>query len=497
MKNIKISTWLLGIALVSFSACKKDYLDTFPSDQVAASDATSSTKNAFAALNGIHRLLYVQYDNQPQGGECGAMIMRDLMGEDVILSSANGRLDFVGHVRYIDHRNVNSANTRFLFRMYYRVIANANVLIAGIDGATGPQADKDFIKGQALAYRAWSHFQLVQLWGDRFKAGDANSGLGISLQLTPALDPKPRSTVAEVYTQINSDLDAAIPLLVNYNRSVGDLATSKSQINSNVAYGFKARVALAQQDWDVAATNAAKAYQGFALMSNAQYTAGFNDATNTEWIWGSHQITDQNTFFYSYFASMGANFNGSNIRTQPKAINGALWEALPATDIRKAVFSKTGAGVPVPPGGAKVPYHAQKYLAASASLSTGDVPLMRSAEMMLTEAEARARAGQFTEAQDVLFAFVSNRDAAYVKSVNTGPALIDEIMFHRRVELWGEGFRFTDLKRLDLPLDRTLAPNTNLAVSQIDKVPTGDKLWQWLFPQDELNTNPVLVQNPL
>jgi len=381
--------------------------------------------------------------------------------------------------------------------MYYRFIANANVLINGIDAATGPQAEKDIIKGQALLYRAWSHFQLVQLWAERFAAGAPNSGLGVTLALEPNLTAKPRATVAEVYAQINKDLDEAIGLLANYNRNVGDLATSKSQLNRNVAYGIKARVALTQQNWEVAATNSALARQGFALMTNIQYTAGFNDATNTEWIWGSHQITDHNTFFWSYFASMGANFNGSNIRTQPKAINSNLWNALTATDIRRAVFSRTGAGVPIPPGGARVPYHAQKYLAASASLSTGDVPLMRAGEMYLIEAEARARANQATQAQDALFTLLKNRDAAYVKSTNTGAALINEIMIHRRVELWGEGFRFTDLKRLNLPLDRTLAPNTNPAVSVIDRVEAGDKMWQWLFPQDELNTNPLVVQNPL
>lgn len=49
-----------------------------------------------------------------------------------------------------------------------------------------------------------------------------------------------------------------------------------------------------------------------------------------------------------------------------------------------------------------------------------------------------------------------NRDASYTLSTNTGQALIDEIMVQRRVELWGEGFRFLDLKRLNLPLDRTV-----------------------------------------
>jgi starch-binding outer membrane protein, SusD/RagB family len=70
-------------------------------------------------------------------------------------------------------------------------------------------------------------------------------------------------------------------------------------------------------------------------------------------------------------------------------------------------------------------------------------------------------------------------------------------MFNRRIELWGEGFRFTDLKRLNLPMDRIGITNDIPAIIQVIKVAAGDKQWEWLFPQDELNTNPNVLQNPL
>jgi hypothetical protein len=138
-----------------------------------------------------------------------------------------------------------------------------------------------------------------------------------------------------------------------------------------------------------------------------------------------------------------------------------------------------------------------KYLAASDALSTGDVVYMRAAEMYLIEAEARARQGQFAPAQDALFTLVKNRDASYVKSTSTGQTLIDEIMWNRRVEFWGEGFRFTDLKRLNLPMTRVGIPNHLIALIQVQTIPAGDKQWEWLFPQDELNQNTAIVQNPL
>lgn len=498
-KNI-ITALAICLSTIMLFSCKKDFLDTFSSTSTSASDVLASTTNAYSALNGIHRIMYTQYDNQPEGGEAGAMIIRDLMGEDEILTRASGRQDFGGHVKYINQRNTNSGNTRFVFRMYYRFISNANVLINGVDGAVGPQSEKDLIKGQALVYRAWSHFNLVQLWAEPFMPGGANAQEGVPLMLTATLEPQARATVGEVYAQINKDLDEAIILLANYNRKTfgsQDAATSKSQLDRNVAYGVKARVNLAQRDWANAAKFAALARVGYPLMSNIQYTAGFNDATNGEWIWSSHQISDHNSYFYSYFASMSCNFSGSSIKTQPKAINSVLWEALPATDIRKANWSKTGAGVPIPSGGVRIPYQNQKFLAASSSLSIGDVPLMRSGEMYLTEAEAYARGGQTGPAQDALFTLMKNRNPSYVKSTSVGDVLIKEIMDSRRVELWGEGFRFTDLRRLGLGLDRTVVPNTNITVSVEMKIPAGDKLFLWLFPQDEINSNPLLKQNPL
>jgi hypothetical protein len=122
---------------------------------------------------------------------------------------------------------------------------------------------------------------------------------------------------------------------------------------------------------------------------------------------------------------------------------------------------------------------------------------MRAAEMYLIEAEARARQGQDLAAQTALFTLVKNRDASYVQSTSTGATLIAEIMWNRRVEFWGEGFRFTDLKRTNQPMSRVGIPNHLPALILVSTIPAGDVQWQFLFPQDEINTNLALVQNPL
>jgi hypothetical protein len=153
----------------------------------------------------------------------------------------------------------------------------------------------------------------------------------------------------------------------------------------------------------------------------------------------------------------------------------------------------------VPTGGVRAPYLNQKFrLPGTPSTSTmGDIPYMRAAEMYLIEAEAQARLGNNAEASTALFNLITTRDPAYVKSTKTGTDLIDEILFHRRVELWGEGFRFTDLKRMNVPLNRNGSTNIQSSVVVLFDVPAGDKQWEFLIPRRELNANKAIEQNPL
>jgi len=61
--------YLIAALILVATSCKKSFLDTFPTTAVSADDALASTKNAYAALNGIHRIMYVQYDQQGEAGE--------------------------------------------------------------------------------------------------------------------------------------------------------------------------------------------------------------------------------------------------------------------------------------------------------------------------------------------------------------------------------------------------------------------------------------------
>lgn len=495
MKKILIIFIGILAANVLFTACEKDFLDTYPTDQVSSSAVLLSTDNAMTALNGIHRALYVRYGSQGRGGIGAYMIHIDEAGEDHVHNANN----WSTNLRWQTNSDPSDAYNRANWLMFYGWIANANILINGVDGASGDQAEKDVIKGQALLYRAWSHFHLVQSYGGRYKKGEVNSQLGIPLKLDNSTDPIARSSVEDVYTQINSDIDDAIILLQGYSR------TNKSHLNANVAKGLKARVALVQGKWDIAAQFAAEARASFSLMNAETYSQGFSigSEANSEFMWASQIISDQTDTFGNFGAYISRNFSSSAIRANPRSINSLLYDKISATDVRKTLWDPTGKHLNLPAGVSllsthkKFPYTNQKFIAVSNGDSRVDVPLMRAAEMYLIEAEAKARGGQDGLAAQVLFDLVKTRDASYTLSTNTGTALIDEIMVQRRVELWGEGFRWYDLKRLNLPLDRNGSNHTTVITNGIMSVPAGDNRWNFPIPQDEMDSNPLMEQNPI
>jgi len=492
----------MGIASLMMPSCKKEYLDTAPTDKVDNSAVFTSVANAKAALNGVYRYMFerttaVSTSQQNKPGVGGVMLYMDFMGEDIGISSTNWYCSDGGS--WIGPRTDNHPLPQYIYRTFYRIIGNVNYVIDNIDQASGNTADKNTIKAEALTLRAYAYLNLVQIYGKRYDAtAKPNSQLGVPLLLSSEDSNKPRATVEAVYAAIIADLDAAMAL--------NALATDKSHAGLTVAQGVRARAALAMQDYPNAIKYAKQVTDAnkYPLMSVADYQAGFNNAALSEFIWASMPTLDQGDTFGSFFGQIAYNANTSFMRGNPKRINSALYDQIPATDVRKKMWepAPTTANFPLPATNfARQPYMSRKFSVKTVGdPSLGDVPLMRTAEMYLILAEAYAKtAGGEANAKATLFTLVSKRDPAAVLSVNTGQALIDEILFNRRIELWGEGHRWLDLKRLNLPLDRTVVPNyVSASVAGLLTVPAGDLKWQFLIPRAEMEANPAIAgqQNP-
>lgn len=493
MKKIKIlvATLLIGTTLLTTS-CNDDFLDTTPTDSVDESLVLSTADGLLAAINGMHRNMYVrQNSSQGQNGYTSQMIISDVMAEDVVFPTA-GNNWFVSQLRWLDAANVNSGSVAYAWDFWYSMIKNSNkIIIKGAD-ATGEQITKERAFGEAYAYKAFGYFQLVQLYGKRYVKGGDNAGNGVVIRDdSEDNSPKARATVEEVYQEIWRNLDKAEELLKNKK------ATNNSHFSISNVYGLKARVALVQQDYANAVKYASLAKEGHPLMEERIYKEGFNKYNNDEWMWGITIVDDQTDYFGNFMGYMSRNYNSTNIRQSPKAFNSKLYAQLSNTDVRKQLVDPTGKheSLGLPSNFAKFPYTSQKFLSVSAGDSRGDVVFMRASEMYLIEAEAKYFLGDEAGSKVILSELAKKRDSKFVGFTNAGAAYLEDIYVQRRAELWGEGFRWFDLKRQGRKLDRTGANHSSTVTNGVMIVEATDNRWQWLIPQSEINANPLCKQN--
>lgn len=488
-----------GIAfLLAASSCKKDYLNTAPTDRVKAEAVFTSVENATTALNGIYRYMFERTNTttsnaQGKPGVGGILLGMDFMGEDLHQVNATW-FTSTGEGNWLAPRTDTHPSNLYYYRTFFRIIGNANFIIDNIDKVTGTDAGRARVKAEALVLRAYAYSYLVQFYGKRYNAAaKPNTQLAVPLLLSSTDTKKPRVSVEEIYTAINKDLDDAIALNLTTR-------TNKSHAYVWVARGLKARVALTMQDYPTAITYAKQVIDGnaFPLMDDAAYQSGFNNAPAlSEVMWAMMPNLEQGDTFGSFFAQIAYNANTSYQRGTPKLINSALYNQIPATDVRKKMWeaNPNATNFPLPSTAfSRVAYMSRKFSVKNVGdPSLGDVPLMRSSEMYLILAEAYAKSSPAQEAlaRTTLFTLASKRNPSAVLSVNTGAALLDEIYFQRRIELWGEGFRYLDLKRLNQGLNRSVVPNfTGTSVANVMQIPAGDVRWQFFIPRDEINANP-------
>ena len=111
------------------------------------------------------------------------------------------------------------------------------------------------------------------------------------------------------------------------------------------------------------------------------------------------------------------------------------------------------------------------------------------------KAEAEAMGGNATAGKATLEAFVKTyRDPEYTCAAASAQEIQEEVWHQRRIELWGEGFSFFDLKRLNKGIDRAYAGNNHLPGYQL-VVPALAKTWIYQIPNREMQENKALTED--
>lgn len=502
--NKKFKYGLLAITLagITLQSCKKEYLDTAPSDSVTNQIIFESTENGYIALNGIHTLMLtadLAGTTHRDFGMKNADLSADLMGNDMVSISAGGYDWFIAYYNYDAPAEVsNEAYNMWLF--HYRIINNANAIINGIDEATGSDADKKDLKGQALAYRAWAYHRLVTRFSmpyftDATLTGNNGSAMGVPIYTVSSggeSKGNPRGTINDVVLRMTEDINQAIA----YLEDGATVHTEKSHINAFVAHGIAARIAMYKGKWSEAYNHANTAKAAGSLMTApADYGGGMNDKGLGEFIWCStFTETQYNDLgirsWISFFDISAPGYAG--LTAVERRITIDLYNQLAPTDKRKVWWF--GAS----PAAKK--YMVKKFRTKDPEGFSCDLTYMRVAEMYLIASEAAARNGDAGTARTILQEFLSTRHTAAVTAPTTAADIIDRVLWERRVELWGEGFSQIDLKERFLPLNRLIgASNHNLTECEVATLPAGDNLFTFKIPQAELNANPNINaehQNP-
>ncbi len=521
VKNLAIGL-LAGSTIFTLASCKKDFLNQLPTTQVTTDEVFKTTQGARAALNGIHATMYESSDHDAFGIP-SIGIMSDLMCGDMG-SERIGSGWFITAYWYRDRRPDNTGS--YMWGYFFRIIHNANMIIANIDNATGEQADRDNIKAQALFYRAYAYFNMANYYqfsyydNQYMVAGTGRTAtlapgatldqaLGLPLYTAPTQTPKGRATLRQTYQQITSDLDQALQLF--QNSTTVSRATDKSQIDLSVAQGFYARVSLYMQNWEKAATLAHQARQGYSLMNPSEFAGGFNRNINSEWIWGSEINSEANGIYASFLSHMSNDIPGAYAVAQGRLISAAFFKPTPLGDSSMMMAQddyRRAWGEVITylngRGDERFFVRTRKFKPQKPNSFLADYVLMRSAEMYLIEAEALAHQGQIPQSLAILNEFGVTRQPSYNFTATDKNTLVHEIWKQKRIELWGEGFGFHEAKRRMIPvITGGVTPDANIAYGpggfrqqvEVSSVPAGNANLVFRIPGQELEQNKEMIQN--
>lgn len=417
--------------------------------------------------------------------------------------------------RYTNANLFIAANTFNFWTNSYFYINQLNTIIAGINTLTNvtpaQKALQASIYAQAYALRALYYFDLARVYGwepNNVPASGPDAGFTFSavLRLTPittiagTTTKQNRSTITQTYAQIEADFLKAISLF----QAIG---TSKPNppyaLSESSAHGLLAKVYLYAQDYPncVAQCQAAlnPAICPAVLTPAGTYSKAFKSIPNPESLIEFDYVqsvqvagvTGSNGSPYTYTQPTGYGFVGVGLPGAPNNFSTFGGQTVSAelvasfdtpTDDRKAMFYTSRTATT-----SATFTWCNKYSGAN-GLYTDNIPVLRYADVLLMEAEAMAAQGQFGPAQALVVQLRTARNAS-AAAVPADATLNAFIQNERRRELFFEGNRFFDLKRMAAGIPKPAATGVGTIA------PTDYRIIAPL-PTSEVLFNPALPQNP-
>ena len=478
------------LALLSFSC--NDFLDLSPISEETEDVAYERLSQLEAALTGAYESFQNEYhvwDN---------VLFQDVRSDNHYAGGDNPE------VFQIDLLTISATNSR-LFRNWsdiYNAIAKANVVMDRAPQVTDPLLTEERrmqIIGEAHFLRAWNYYVLVNKWG----------GVPLILEPVNSADTEstniPRSSVEEVYAQIQTDLDVAIANLPDTYG--GNASVNKARATAGAANALAAKAALQHPspDYNAALSFIAAVESSSANYQLIDYTALFD---------GNNYNNAESILEVQYLGGNEGNFGPQLLL--PPSISGDTWRKFvtPSTDLVNAYNSENDAirrdatilfervnwvdeywgNAP----GSDVPF-AYKWKSADSWASSNRPYILRYGDIVLLKAEALAGLGRLADGGAEVNRIRSrvNLPDLINAAYDSQAAMMDAILNERRLELAQEAQRWDDLVRHGM-----VVPVMN-SLSEIDRrtgQPTNYNMTEAKIllpiPQEEMGRNASLTPNP-
>jgi hypothetical protein len=450
--NMKRNIPLALCYLVFFSAC--ELLDIIPEDVVSQEKAFADVESYEMALNNV----YLKLASPVMNMQTTDFATDDF--ENVISGYAPSNY-------YVFNWDYQSQPQPYVWIYQYQLIASENVLIDNY--SIVPAKDEteqdliDQIYAQALGLRAWSFFNIVQLYAPRYD-GENGEEEGIPLKLKLELEYLQKADLGKVYAQIFSDLEKAELLLT----SSGYASTSVYEFGLDAVRALRARVAVFANNMDLA-MEASAHFINTELLGKENYWMLWEDhfgSQNNEILFMTHDLSDTDKADLIDYHEV---YENNSVRLSEEFMN-----SFAEGDVRKE-SSYIGAN--------QMPF---KYIVPENERNDQidrnlHFKYFRLAEQYLIFAEAVLQSDP-AESMRVLNLLKAKRGAPLLDS----PPDISEIIQERRRELFAEGLRFYDLKRLSDRLNIVVQRKNGNVLSP------NSPLYNWDIPKEETNSNPYI-----
>lgn len=496
--------------------------ETLPQSDMATDEIVAESTSATEGLaNGMPAYVTDVWSTSSHCyfGYPAEMIVRDMLTGDYTHVGETGYSHFISWNRN-QYMGQDYMKQQFHWNYYYGFLSSVNGVIRAIDEETAAPGPLGYL-GTALAYRAMLYLDLARMYeflpNDKFPDGKNSEGNTVLNLTVPIVDhlitekeaeDNPRATREEMFAFILGDLDKAEKYIVNQtntnNNSMPDLAC---------VYGLKARLYMWVEQYDKAKEFARKAISAakVAPISEARalgLTTGYN--TSSDFMWCANQNSETyavqtGIINWTSWVSNQTTFGYTGASTMLHVVmDKSMYERISDTDWRKKQWvAPAGSALEgqtpfmsdldkeTMPAYASVKFRpnagdAEDYLTGAASA----VPLMRVEEMYFIEAEAAEHVAAGTGIALLTDFMKQYRDPAYAYA---GEDAIDEIVFQKRVELWGEGHTFFDIKRLNMSVTRGYE-GTNWQDTQTLLNTNGRPAWtNYVIVKTEAANNAALV----